>query len=98
MSEMHIGQQIKLIVEHRGYSVTEFAKRINKSRENVYSIFSRKSIDTDLLLTISKVLDHDFFSLFNDKQNEQAKEIDQLTKENALLKEMIELLKRQIKA
>lgn len=98
MSEMHIGQQIKLIVEHRGYSVTEFAKRINKSRENVYSIFSRKSIDTDLLLTISKVLDHDFFSLFNDKQNEQAKEIDQLTKENVLLKEMIELLKRQIKA
>lgn len=98
MSELHIGRQIKLIVEQRGYTVTEFAKRINKSRENVYSIFSRKSIDTDLLLTISKVLEYDFFSLFNDKQNEQAKEIDQLTKENALLKEMIELLKRQIKA
>jgi hypothetical protein len=35
MKEIHIGQQVKLILETKGISVTEFARRINKSRENV---------------------------------------------------------------
>lgn len=98
MSDVNIGEHIKNVVEQRGYSITEFAKRINKSRENVYSIFTRKSIDTALLQTISTILDYDFFALFNDNESRAAKEIDQLTKENVLLKEMIELLKKQIKA
>jgi transcriptional regulator with XRE-family HTH domain len=98
MSDVNIGEHIKNVVEQRGYSITEFAKRINKSRENVYSIFTRKSIDTALLQTISTILDYDFFALFNDNESRAAKEIDQLTKENILLKEMIELLKKQIKA
>jgi len=98
MSDVNIGEHIKNVVEQRGYSITEFAKRINKSRENVYSIFTRKSIDTALLQTISTILDYDFFALFNDNESRAAKEINQLTKENILLKEMIELLKKQIKA
>lgn len=98
MSDVNIGEHIKNVVEQRGYSITEFAKRINKSRENVYSIFTRKSIDTALLQTISTILDYDFFALFNDNESRAAKEIDRLTKENILLKEMIELLKKQIKA
>ena len=52
MEEIHIGQQVKLVLETRGITVTEFAKRINKSRENIYSIFTRKSIDTGLLAKI----------------------------------------------
>ena len=43
MEEIHIGQQVKLVLETKGITVTEFAKRINKSRENVYSIFTRKA-------------------------------------------------------
>lgn len=43
-------------------TVTEFARRINKSRENVYNIFTRKSLDIDLLNTISQVLEHDLLS------------------------------------
>jgi transcriptional regulator with XRE-family HTH domain len=46
MEDIHIGNQIKSVLESRGLSVTEFAKRINKSRENIYSIFTRKTIDT----------------------------------------------------
>ena len=53
--EQHIGAQIREIVEKRGMTVTEFAKRINKSRENAYSIFSRKMLrDYNLLLKKDK--------------------------------------------
>lgn len=59
-----IRKKIKTVVNQKGISVSEFGRRINKSRENVYSIFKRKSIDTDLLSTISKVLEHDFFQYY----------------------------------
>jgi transcriptional regulator with XRE-family HTH domain len=58
---IHIGQKIKGVVEKRGMTVSEFGRRINKSRENIYSIFKRKSIDTTLLEKISEVLEHNFF-------------------------------------
>jgi transcriptional regulator with XRE-family HTH domain len=63
--EQPIGVQIREVVEKRGMTVTEFAKRINKSRENAYSIFSRKTIDTGLLKLISEVLEFDFFKQYS---------------------------------
>lgn len=42
-------------------SYSEFARRINRSRTAIYSLFNCKSIDTELLLRISDVLDYDFF-------------------------------------
>jgi hypothetical protein len=95
MSEVNIGQQIKLVVESRGITITEFAKRINKSRENVYSIFSRKTIDTGLLSTISRVLDYDFFSHFSSKYQELNSRIQILEEENQLLKEYNSLLRKK---
>ncbi|CAN5228002.1 hypothetical protein BH09BAC5_BH09BAC5_01430 [soil metagenome] len=56
----HLGIEIKKVLRNKGMSVSEFARRINKSRENIYSIFKRKSLDTDLLNNISQVLDYDF--------------------------------------
>lgn len=37
------------------------AKKINCDRTNIYKIFQRPSIDTELLARISKALDYDFF-------------------------------------
>lgn len=65
LMEQPIGIQIREVVEKRGMTVTEFAKRINKSRENAYSIFSRKTIDTGLLKLISEVLEFDFFKQYS---------------------------------
>jgi hypothetical protein len=56
-----IGQLIKERVKHQKIDVTEFAKLINKERSNVYDIFKRDSLDTDLLKKIGQVLDYDFF-------------------------------------
>ena len=94
MDEVHIGNKIKSVLESRGLSVTEFAKRINKSRENIYSIFTRKTIDTGLLQSISKVLDYDFFMQLSTTYYTLEEEIQLLKEENKLLKDYNKLLKK----
>lgn len=66
-------------------SISEFGRRINQSRVNVYSIFKRKSIDTGLLAKIGQVLEHDFFLYYTP-----------VAEENEQLKKEIEFLKRII--
>jgi predicted transcriptional regulator len=87
-THLHIGRKIKSVVEDRGMTVSEFGRRINKSRENVYSIFKRKSIDTALLAEISKVLEYDFFQHYSPL----AAAVKRLTEENISLKSMVRLL------
>lgn len=57
---MHIGHLIKDVFDEKGISVTEFARRINCARPNVYSIFERYDIGVEQLLDISEALDHNF--------------------------------------
>lgn len=42
-------------------TVVRFADKLSYSRANVYKIFEKKSIDTDLLMRISSILEFDFF-------------------------------------
>ena len=97
MKQIHIGKQIKEVFEKKGFTVAEFARRINKSRENVYSIFKRKTLDTGLLLTISKILEYDFFIIYVSSNTNNTKEIEQLKEENRLLREVNSLLKEKKK-
>ena len=62
---VHIGKKIKEEVYRQGISVSTFAKKISRSRNVVYDIFDRESVDTDLLNKIGKVLNCDFFSLYS---------------------------------
>lgn len=57
---MHIGHLIKDVFDEKGMSVTEFARRINCARPNVYSIFERYDIGVEQLIDISEALDHNF--------------------------------------
>ena len=70
---IHIGKKIKEEVYKQRISITVFAKKISRSRNVVYDIFSRESVDTDLLNKIGKVLNCDFFSLYS-AQKEYAQE------------------------
>ncbi len=88
---VNIGNKIKTEIKKKGMSTSEFARRINKSRENAYSIFKRKSIDTELLVVISKVLDVDFFQFYTKLSAENAK----LKEEINQLKSVIKLLKKR---
>jgi hypothetical protein len=62
--QVHIGKEIEKIYQNSGMKLSEFAKRINTSTRNVYSIFARAEIKTDQLVKISEVLKFDFFSLY----------------------------------
>lgn len=57
---IHIGHLIKEVFDEKGISVTEFARRINCARPNVYSIFERYDIGVEQLLVISEALEHNF--------------------------------------
>lgn len=63
---IHIGKQIRLKMEERNETVVWLAKHLSCSRTNVYKIFQKHSVDTDILSRISLILDFDFFSLFSE--------------------------------
>ena len=75
MGNIFIGKIIAKKVKESHLSVAEFAKRINRSRTTVYDIFSRKSIDIELLMIISEALNYDFLygNLSSRKAQHQAK-------------------------
>lgn len=64
----HIGKIILERVTELGMNKSEFARRINKSRQNVQDIFQRESIDSNLLLNISRVLNYNFFLLLGQQE------------------------------
>ena len=64
---VHIGNKVKAVLKEKGLSISEFARRINTSRENIYGIFKRPTLDTGQLLKINEVLEHDFFQYFSSK-------------------------------
>lgn len=64
---IHIGNLIETELRRQERSVSWFARKLCCERTNVYSIFKRHSIDTDLLLRISHILHYDFFALYTDE-------------------------------
>lgn len=64
---VNIGPEIKQELARQGRSVSWFARKLCCERSNVYSIFKRKSIDTDLLLRISRILNRNFFREYDNE-------------------------------
>lgn len=62
--KIHIGEKIKAQAKASRIGATELAKSINTSKQNIYGIFKRESIDTTLLQKFCKVLNYDFFTFF----------------------------------
>jgi transcriptional regulator with XRE-family HTH domain len=96
---IHIGKKIKEEIKQKGISVSVFAKKINRSRNVVYDIFERESIDTELLSKIGKVLGFDFFNLYSAQKDYQHLSKTNIVNEqqNAYVKQQddIKLLKQQ---
>ena len=71
--DVDIGSIIKRIINERNMTVAEFARQLNisrtsKSRNIAYSIFNRKSLDSDMLMKISKILDHNLLLEFFEEE------------------------------
>ena len=62
---VHIGKLIKQELEAQERTPSWLARKISCERPNVYNIFERKSLDTDLLFQISTALNKDFFAILS---------------------------------
>lgn len=62
-----IGQLIKARLMERGMTVSHLARLLSCERSNLYRLFEKDSIDTRLLLRISRALDYDFFQLYSNE-------------------------------
>ncbi|HSZ73021.1 MAG TPA: hypothetical protein VK750_10125 [Cytophagaceae bacterium] len=65
---LHIGEKIKARAKELRVGPTELASMINTSKQNVYGIYRRKTVDSELLKKLSLALKFDFFSNYYDKQ------------------------------
>lgn len=62
MNETPIGLLIKEELQRQERTVAWFARKLSCDRSNVYRLFNKHSIETDLLIRISAILNRDFTS------------------------------------
>ena len=63
-NDLHIGQEIKKRADELGIGPTKLAALVNTSKQNVYGIFKRSSVDSELLHNICVALRYDFFRFY----------------------------------
>jgi len=67
MKRVDLGTAIYEKMTERGMTKAEFGRLIHRARQNLdKTVFKKHSLDTDLLCTISEVLDCNFFDYFQD--------------------------------
>lgn len=67
MSQIFIGKLIEEELRKQERSVVWLSRKLNCNRTNVYKIFNRTSIDSDLLFKISDILHRDFFEVYSSR-------------------------------
>jgi len=71
----HRGEIIRKAVYDSGYTITEIAKSIGKSRKWMYLMFDNSNVSLDIVLKIGKIIHYDFsqeikeFSSFSTRIN-----------------------------
>ena len=66
LSRPHIGSLIKEELAKQERTVSWFARKLSCDRTNIYKLFRRSTIDTELLLRISRILGRDFFRHYSE--------------------------------
>ena len=62
--EVHIGKEIEKQFQKSGIKIGSFAEKISTGERNVYSLFRRKDISSEMLVAVSKALNYNFFKLY----------------------------------
>ena len=109
---IHIGEKIKERAKDLRVGPTELGKLINTSKQNIYTIYKRRSLDAELLKKISAALKFDFFLFFIPEGKWQdpktgyftrrdfikvTEQFENVQRENAAMKKEIEALKDKMK-
>ena len=66
LEKIHIGSLICNKLKEERRTAAWLAQKIHCERNNVYKIFKKSSIDTDLLLKINLALNTDFFACYSE--------------------------------
>lgn len=64
VTDIHIGHEIRKVLDEKHISAVKFAEMIHCSRRNAYDIFRNGNMDVKRLQQISELLDYDFVALF----------------------------------
>ena len=72
MERIHIGKAIRAELQRQERGVSWLARHLACVRSNVYRIFRKKSLDTELLSRICTILQHDFFADLSSMVEEQS--------------------------
>ncbi len=62
---IHIGALIKQTVIERGIEISRICNFLKLTKEEVEDMYNKESIDSELLLKWSKLLEYDFFRLYS---------------------------------
>ena len=69
-----IGESIKQELKKQGKTSVWLAKELGCHRTNIYKVYAKSSIDTSMLMHISKILGCNFFKLFSDEYEKGIRE------------------------
>lgn len=62
---IHIGALIKQTVIERGIELSRICNFMKLTKEDVEDMYNKESLDTEILLRWSKLLEYDFFRVFS---------------------------------
>lgn len=68
-ADMHIGSIIQQKLKEQGKTVVWLASELGCHRTNVYNLFDKYSIDTQLLSRLCIIMHYNFFKLYEDEVN-----------------------------
>lgn len=63
--KIHIGKIIRAQLKADKRSISWLAREIGCTRNNIYKIFNKPSLDSDLILSISKAMGFNFFKYYS---------------------------------
>jgi len=65
LKEIYVGQLIKQRVLECNISIERICKFLKCTEEDIEKIYEKESVEADLLLKLSKLLEYDFFRLYS---------------------------------
>ena len=72
---MHIGSKLREQLKQDGKSVVWLARELGCHRTNIYNLFDKYSIDTQLLARISIIMNYNFFNLYKEEVDEKIQDL-----------------------
>ena len=64
--EFQIGKLVQERLKYEEHSVSWLARKLGCDRSNIYHIFGRDHLDSELLMRLSIVLNYNFFELYKE--------------------------------